>query len=394
MNRLSIYVLALGVFLTATSELVVAGILQVIAKDLSISIAVAGQLITAYSLAFAIGTPIVVSLTARMGRRKVLLGSMTVFILGCLTSFGSSDIGNLMVSRTILGLSSGVYLVVAFGAVAKLVPAEKIGSAISTIVLGFSSAMILGVPIGIAITNWLNWQAIFMILALFSLLITFITYRLLPEIEGDAPISFGQQFKVLGSLVIVSGLFLTFFRESGNSILFTYLTPFIQDVMHMEASSISIIMLAFGIFGAIGSRLGGYGVDRWGPVRIITLSIIVHVAVLALLPLFAETVVISLVLIGLMVFSMFVTGPAIQTYFIQQAPQSSNLVLSLNTSIIHLGLAAGAGVGGVMVNATSTVLYHPWMASIIVALGLVAAFISFKVGKAGAIKLERLSQSR
>ncbi|NOU86910.1 MFS transporter [Paenibacillus sp. LMG 31460] len=381
MNRLSIYILALGVFLTATSELVVAGILHIIAEDLNISIALAGQLITAYSLAFAIGTPIVVSLSSRMGRRKVLLGSLAVFILGCLTSFGSSEISLLMVSRIILGVSSGVYLVVVFGAVAKLVPAEKLGSAIGTIVLGFSSAMILGVPIGIAITNWWSWQAIFIILSLLSLLITFVIFRLLPEIEGDAPVPFRQQFKVLGSLVIVSGLFLTFFRESGNSILFTYLTPFIQDVLHLKASNISIMMLVFGIFGAIGSRLGGYGVDRWGAACVITLSIIVHVAVLALLPFFVESFVISLVFIALMVFSMFVTGPAIQTYFIQQAPLSSNLVLSLNTSIIHLGLAVGAGAGGVMANATSTVFYHPWIASIIVALGLAAAFVSFRVGK-------------
>lgn len=381
MNRLSIYILALGVFLTATSELVVAGILKVIAEDLNISIAVAGQLITAYSLAFAIGTPIVVSLTSRMGRRKVLLGSMFVFILGCLASFGSSEISVLMVSRMILGVSAGVYLVVVFGAVAKLVPAEKLGSAIGTIVLGFSSAMILGVPIGIAITNWWSWQAIFIILGLFSLLITFVIYRLLPEIEGDAPVPFRQQFKVLGSLVIVSGLFLTFFRESGNSILFTYLTPFMQDVIHLKASNISIIMLVFGIFGAIGSRLGGYGVDRWGAARVITQSIIVHVTALVLLPFLSESLIMSLVLIAIMVFSMFVTGPAIQTYFIQQAPQSSNLVLSLNTSIIHLGLAVGAGAGGVMANANSTVFYHPWMASIIVALGLAAALVSFSMGK-------------
>lgn len=53
-------------------------------------------------------------------------------------------------------------------------------------------------------------------------------------------------------------------------------------------------------------------------------------------------------------FSMFVVGPAIQTYFIQQAPQSANLVLSINTSIIHLGLAAGAGAGGAMIDAAAT----------------------------------------
>ncbi|WP_338043590.1 hypothetical protein [Paenibacillus hamazuiensis] len=86
-------------------------------------------------------------------------------------------------------------------------------------------------------------------------------------------------------------------------------------------------------------------------------------------------------LIGFIISSMFVAGPAVQTYFIQQAPQSANLVLSLNTSIIHLGLAAGAGAGGFMVSASSTVLYNPWLAGVIVTLGLGAALISFSLGK-------------
>ncbi|OXM86985.1 MFS transporter [Paenibacillus rigui] len=381
MNRLTVYILALGVFLTATSELVVSGILHIIAQDLHISIALAGQLITAYSLAFAIGTPILVSLTSRIGRKKVLLGSLVVFLLGCLLSFGSSEISILMASRMMLGVSSGVYLVVAFSAAAKLVPAENLGRAIGTIVLGFSTAMILGVPIGIAITNWMSWHAIFMILCMFSLVIAFVIWRLLPEIEGDAPVSFQQQFKVLGSMIIVSGLFLTFFRESGNSILFTYLTPFITDTFHLNMSSISLIMLVFGTFGAIGSRLGGYGVDRWGASRVITFSMIIQVAALALLPLSSGMTWIGLILIGLIICSMFVGGPAIQSYFIQQAPQSSSLVLSLNTSIIHLGLAAGAGMGGLVINAASTVLYNPWMACLIVSLGLAAASISFSLGK-------------
>jgi DHA1 family putative efflux transporter-like MFS transporter len=248
-------------------------------------------------------------------------------------------------------------------------------------------AMILGVPIGIAITNWLSWQAIFILLGAFSLIITLVIFRLLPEIEGDAPVPFRQQFKVLGSVVIVSALFLTFFRESGNSVLFTYLTPFIRDILHLEASAISIVMLVFGIFGAIGSRVGGYVVDRWGAARVIAYSTIVHAAVLALLPLFASWPVIGLALIAIMVVSMFAAGPAVQTYFIQQAPQSSNLILSLNTSVIHLGLAAGAGAGGVMAGATSTVLYNPWLSGFVVALALAAAFVSFSVGRKRAVRL-------
>ncbi|MBX4146954.1 MFS transporter [Paenibacillus sp. FSL W7-1279] len=389
MNRFTIYLLALGVFLTATSELVVSGILYAIADDLHISLAFAGQLITAYSLAFAIGTPFLVSLTARFNRKKVLLGSLLLFIAGSLVSYFSTEVWMLMGSRVILGVSSGVYLVAAMGTAAKLVPPDKLGRAIGTIVLGFSSAMVLGVPIGIWITNLLNWQSIFLLLALLSLLVAFVLTRLLPDVEGDAPVPFYQQFKVLGSVLIVSALLLTFFRESGNSVLFTYVTPFIQDIFHIAPSGISIIMLGFGLFGAIGSRLGGYGVDRFGPAKVITLSTLIHIAVFALLPLLAGQSFIGLVLMGIMVLSMFAAGPAVQSYFIQQAPGSSNLILSLNTSIVHLGLAAGAGAGGFMVNTTSTLQYHPWLGGFVLALGLAAGLVSFSAGRKSPVTIPK-----
>ncbi|HZG17818.1 MAG TPA: MFS transporter [Candidatus Bathyarchaeia archaeon] len=377
MNRFAIFLLTVGVFLTATSELVVSGILPVIAKDMDISIALAGQLITAFSLAFAIGTPILVALTSRMGRKQVLTGALIVYILGSLLAFVSSHFWLLMVSRVILGISAGVYLVVAFGAVAKLVPAEKIGSSIGTVILGFSTAMVLGVPIGIVITDWLNWSAIFMILGLLSFGVMLVFIRHFPEVEGDAPIPFAQQVKVLGSMVVISGLFLTFFRESGNSAMFTYMTPFLQTIYQMNAATIGLVMLGLGLFGVIGSRLGGYVVDKWGAARMIVVGSAAHVVALGLLPLVTASVGGGLALIALMVFAMFATAPAIQTYFIQQAPQSANLILSLNTSIVHVGLAAGAGMGGVMINSTSTTLYNPWLAGGVIALGLGAALVSF-----------------
>ncbi|WP_258235209.1 MFS transporter, partial [Paenibacillus agaridevorans] len=160
LHRLTVYALTLGVFLTATSELVVSGILRVLAEDFSISIALAGQLVTAYSLSFAIGTPVLVSLTSRLERKKVLIASLVIYALGAGLSVAATSFALLLAARVILGVSSGVFLVTSFGIAAKLVPAERVGSAIGTIILGFSTALILGVPIGIAITGWLGWQAI------------------------------------------------------------------------------------------------------------------------------------------------------------------------------------------------------------------------------------------
>jgi len=153
MNRLNVYLIALGAFLTGTAELAVAGVLPVLAEDLRISIALAGQFVTAYSLAFAIGTPILVTLTSRMGRRNVLIGSLTAFIAGCAISFLSADFITLLVSRILLGLGAGVYSVVAISSTARLVPPDKMGGAISVIGFAFGSALTLGVPIGIAVTE-------------------------------------------------------------------------------------------------------------------------------------------------------------------------------------------------------------------------------------------------
>ncbi|MBW5445153.1 hypothetical protein GE107_03625 [Cohnella sp. CFH 77786] len=86
MNRPIIYLLTGGIFLTATAELVVAGISGMLAKELHVSIGMAGQLITAYSLSYAIGTPLVISMTAAMGRKKLLMSSLLLFIAGSLST--------------------------------------------------------------------------------------------------------------------------------------------------------------------------------------------------------------------------------------------------------------------------------------------------------------------
>jgi DHA1 family putative efflux transporter-like MFS transporter len=394
MNRLAIYVIAIGVFLTATSELVISGIVDIISEDLHISLALAGQLVTVYSLSFAIGTPIVISLTARIGRKKMLLGTLGLFVVGSLLAFISPSLLLLMASRVLLGVSAGVYLVVAFGATARLVPPDKLGGAISTIILGFSVAMIIGVPIGIILSDWMNWHAIFAILGLLTLAVAYFIYRLVPDIEGDAPVSFLKQFKVMGSVVIVSGLFISFFKESGNSAWFTYIIPYMQDELRINPSYSSIIMLVLGLFGAIGSRLGGYGVDRFGAFRMIVASISVHFAVFALLPLFAASTAAALLLVALMVLAMFASGPAIQSYFIQSAPGSSNLVLSLNTSIIHLGLAAGAGGGGAWINGSTSLHSLPWLAGGLLFLGLAAATVSSRYGRKHALRQPEIAQAK
>ncbi len=137
-------------------------------------------------------------------------------------------------------------------------------------------------------------------------------------------------------------------------------------------------MLTLGIAGAIGSRIGGSAVDKWGSVRMMITSMIVHVVTLALLPVAIQSFPLAIALLSLWIMSMFIMGPATQTYFIEKAPQSSNLIISLNVSVTQVGLATGAGVGGMAVTLNGTVLYNPWVASAALLIAFTAAVVSFQ----------------
>jgi len=373
MRRLNVYVIALGAFLTGTAELAVAGVLPALADDLRISIAMAGQFVTAYSLAFAIGTPVLVTLTSRMGRKRVMIGSLAVFVAGCALTCFSAGYVPLLVARVLLGLGAGVYSVVAVSSAARLVPPDKIGGAISAIGFAFGSALTLGVPLGIAVTEAWGWRAIFSVLGLVSLLILLALVRMLPP--------FRAQLRATREPAIFSGFVLSFLLCAGNALLLTYLTAYLNDILSLDASGIGAAMFVLGVFSMVGSRAGGFGVDRWGANRTIAITVALSMGALAVLPAVASASIAGLVMLALWMFSLFATAPALQTYFIRQAPGAADFVLGFNTSVIHLGTAAGAAAGGALANAASTVSYHPWLAGLTYVLGLAAACLSFSLQK-------------
>lgn len=120
MNSFIIYLLALGAFVVGTAEFVVSGVLDIIARDLQVSISLAGQLVTVYALSHALGAWALVMLTSKLQRKKVLLYSMLIFILGNIIAFFSLNFGMLMFSRIVLAMSGGLYFVLATNYAARL----------------------------------------------------------------------------------------------------------------------------------------------------------------------------------------------------------------------------------------------------------------------------------
>lgn len=376
MNRTLVFMLALGGFLAGSAELVVSGILQAIASDLNLSVALAGQLVTAYSVAFAVGTPLIIAFTSKRERKDVLVGSLLLFALGSAVAFFSTSFAVLVLSRIVLGIGAGLYSVVALSSVAKLVPPGKIGSAVGMIALGFSLAMALGVPIGVAVAEWWSWRGIFALLTVLSLLVAGALAKLMPKIAGGAGVPFRQQARVLRNPVILAAMGAALFNSMSHSVILTYLAPYLHTIYDVSTGGVGVIMLALGLIGVVGSRLGGSAVDRFGAGRMLVCSLLAGVATLALTPLLGATLAGGLALIILWMGSVFMSAPALNAYLIRQSGDAADLVLGLNTPIIHLGLAFGAAAGGFLSDEAGTVAYHPWLGSATVAVGVAAAIWS------------------
>ncbi|HZG17054.1 MAG TPA: MFS transporter [Candidatus Bathyarchaeia archaeon] len=377
MSRFEIYLLTIGAFLAVTAELMLIGVTDLVSQDLDVPISFTGHLVTAYALAFAFGAPIVITMSASLERKKVMLTAFFFFILANLLSAWSPNFTVLIFARAILGLSGGVFVVVAMGAVSKLVRPEKVGSAIGTIVMGLSGSLVFGVPLGIVLSGWLNWQLAFGAIALLGVSIWIGILFMIPTVPGGASIPFQQHFSVFKDKKIISGFLITLFVSAGSQTVYTFLTPLLQKTAQMNTWTISITMLILGIFSMIGSRLGGLSTDRFGVAKTVYVSLMIHSITLLFLPVLKESIVTTVFVLSIWTCFNWMASPAIQTYFVQLAPKNPDLAISLNTSVNQLGIALGATLGGWVINSTGDVMNTAWVGGLIVLLAISISGITF-----------------
>ncbi|WP_258168708.1 MFS transporter [Paenibacillus sp. AR247] len=295
----------------------------------------------------------------------------------------STGYGMLMGARIILAISTGVFMVVALTVAAKMASPGKQGGSIATVLLGFNLALILGVPLGRVVAGSYDWKVIFTGIGVLSLLAMLVLLLAIPKSEGEAPVPIREQLALFTTPRIFVALSISFFWILGYTILYTYITPFLLTITGMSERMVSIGLFAFGLASLLGSQVGGYGTDKWGIPRTMVGGLIFHSGILFLLTAFSHYSMLVLPLLMLWSFFAWSMGPVQQVYLIGMAPQASGIILSLNTSIVQLGMAAGAAIGGVIVDSISLTAAG-WLGGIGVALALIPAVYSLTMRRRAA----------
>jgi MFS transporter, DHA1 family, inner membrane transport protein len=344
-SKVALGVLALGAFVIGTAELVVIGILNLVAKDQGVSVSTAGQLVTAYALGIALGAPILSALTGRFGRRLVLRASLAAFVVGNVLAVAAASFQMLLVARVLTGAIHGLFIGVASVIAAGLVSPERRGQAISMVFGGIAVSTVVGVPAGTLIGQTLGWRAAFAVIAGLGVVALVASLLFVPAVAGQGGGRLRSQAhaafapRVLGMLGV--GLLLM----GAQFTAFTYLTPFLGKVTGVSGGLVSVFLLVFGIAAAAGTVLGGRAADHSATTTLLVANVAL-VGALGALYLVGATPVLVLVALAAWGLSGFAMIPALQLRVISLAGTGGDLAATLGASAVNGGIAAGSLVGG------------------------------------------------
>lgn len=367
-----VYILAIAAFVVGTVELIIGGTLDLVANDLGVSISAAGQLITIFSVVFA--------LSGKFERKTLYVGALSIFLIGNIISACSVNYGMLMFSRVICAASGSLIIALSVTLASSVVEPHFRARAIGIIFMGISGSLVLGVPLGLVLGNAYGWRAPFVLISILTVIAIACISLFLTKVPPTSVLSIREQIATLKDKKIVSAQLTSFLFLTGHLTLYAYLTPFLKDVMHVEANWISVFYFIFGIAAVIGGGFGGWLADKWGSKKSIISIIIVFACAIFLLPMMTFSFPLFIIMMGLWSMLSWAISPAQQNYLIEIAPESAGIQQSLNNSALHLGIALGSTVGGVVIE-KSSVIYNAWVGGGFIILALLCAIFSITRGR-------------
>ena len=355
-------------FIIGLGAFVVIGVLSPIADDFGLSKADAAWAMTAYALAYAVTSPVLVSLTGALDRARLLLASMSLFALGALLCAIAPNFWILLLGRAAMAVGAGLVTPAQAAITASIVPPAERGRALSFVFFGFTIAQAFGVPLGAWLGYTLGWRWAFALVALLSVVGTTVILAGTPRDLKIPTNSLATLATTAKTPKFAAAVGFTALFFAANYCVYTFLAPFAEARFALDRNGVTLVLATFGICGVIGNLLGGGLSDRLGADRTLAGVCVGTALAMPALTFLATPFAVTLALVGIWSLLIFGNFAAQQSRLVTLDPARASTMLALNAASIYLGSAAGAYIGGVTLEATG----YTWLGSAGAAITLLA----------------------
>ncbi|MGW3788673.1 MFS transporter [Micromonospora chokoriensis] len=381
--------LALGGVAIGLTEFVAMGLLPDIARGLlpqeyarssSDAVASAGWMITAYALGVVVGAPLIAVLSARLPRRKLVLGLLALFAVGTVASAVAPTFDLVMVARFAAGLPHGAYFGAAGLLAATLMGPGNEARGFAIVLSGLTVSNVVGVPLITRLGQAAGWRVAYLIIAGAFVLTLLAVLAVVPEVAAAVDGSPAAELRALRTsqvwLVAATGAI----GFAGFFAVYTYIAPVTTDVAGLSAATVPWALVAVGLGMTVGNALGGWLADR----DLQRSTIIGFVAMIVSITTFS---LVASSPVGLFVGAFLVgatslyLGPVLQARLITVAPGAQLMGAALNQSAMNIANSLGAALGSVAIAAGLGYLAPAWVGAVLAIVGLALGVVSFAVGR-------------
>ncbi|MEU1902708.1 Cmx/CmrA family chloramphenicol efflux MFS transporter [Streptomyces hygroscopicus] len=383
---LAVYVLGLSVFALGTSEFMLSGLLQPVARDMGVSIPEAGLLISAFAIGMVVGAPVLAAATLRLPRRTTLMALLAVFGLGQIAGALAPSYGVLFASRVVSALACAGFWAVGAAVAVSLVPVGARAKAMAVMVGGLSIANIAGVPAGAFLGQHAGWRAAFWAVAGLSALGLAGVVTLVPRTEvptGDDRPRLKAELRIYRDPQVWLALAATALSGGAVFCLFSYLGPLLTDTAGLDEGWVPTVLALFGVGALLGTVIGGRIADAhlFG-----TMSggIVASTVVLSGLALTAHSPVAAVTLALMLGFTAFFTAPALNARMFNLANAAPTLAGATNTSAFNIGNTVGPWLGGLVIDAGWGYPAVAWTGAALAGTGAVTTVAALRLHRATA----------
>jgi MFS transporter, DHA1 family, inner membrane transport protein len=376
----ALWVLLIGNFIIGTGILLPAGLLNDLSRDLGISPATAGLMMLVGGVVVGVCAPLVAALTSRIDRRVLLTFALALYAVGHAAQALMPSFMPLLALRAITVLAAAIFTPQAAATAGLLVPTEKRPAAIAFIFIGWSSATVAGIPLGTFLASLIGWREVFGLMSAICALAAIMVWSVLRPQLYVTPLNLAAWKQALTNPVMLTVLLVTLLSMSGQFTVFSYIAPIIKDAFAGGAKEIAIAFAIAGITGVIGNAVASRVVQHVGVDQVIAVAIVGLILGLGLFALSFGNFIPALVGIGLWGLGSFSSNSLQQSRLVSLAPPLAAATVALNTSVVYLGQAVGAGVGGRLVAQGISPLLA-WTACGFAALALIVSLAATRMAK-------------
>lgn len=348
-NALAVLLLAVSAFIIVTTEFIIVGLLPGLARDLGVTVATAGWLVTLFGFTVMLFGPLLTGLVSHLDRKALFVVILLVFAGSNALAAAAPNIGVLALARFLPAIALPVFWGTASETAGMIAGPGREARAVSNVYMGIAGAMVLGIPLGTLAGDMFGWRGTFAGLAALSLMMAGLLAVVMPPIARHPRMRIAEQVGIFRKPAFAANLALSVLVFTAMFTAYTYLADLLEQVAGIAPGAVGWWLMGFGLVGLVGNWVGGRIVGR-APLRATFLAVVVlalGMAATAPLASWRPGLVIALVVWG---FANTALYPICQVRVMGVASHAQALAGTLNVSMANAGIGLGAIIGAVAIN--------------------------------------------